>query len=232
MHLEPPLLRKAVEFGVSSPTKKKPPLKLMGVLEHPQHPPGSAPAVKLGSWTALAISQLRPHEPCPLFHYWRCFSIGKCRSVRSACPLFGIRRLCVIREQKMYCVYGNSSWYIHGGPLFGGGPLLGGSFSGGFTVLPSGELAKGLWHALRVSAHYQLWTWTMCYIWSKSYNPYMYLSPFSWNGRIWFQEIGSVADQASWPNLSINGVHAYVLLYHACLHTSQLVSCVPLRHQK
>ena len=27
----------------------------------------------------------------------------------------------------MYCVYGNSGWYIHGGPLFGGGPLLGGS---------------------------------------------------------------------------------------------------------
>ena len=34
----------------------------------------------------------------------------------------------------MYCVYGNSSWYIHGGPLFGGGPLLGGSVIGGSTV--------------------------------------------------------------------------------------------------
>ena len=32
----------------------------------------------------------------------------------------------------MYCVYGNSSWYIHGGPLFGGGPLLGGSVIGGY----------------------------------------------------------------------------------------------------
>ena len=27
----------------------------------------------------------------------------------------------------MYCVYGNSGWYIHGGPLFRGGPVLGGS---------------------------------------------------------------------------------------------------------
>ena len=35
----------------------------------------------------------------------------------------------------MYCVYGNSSWYINGGPLFGGGPLLGGSVIGGSTVL-------------------------------------------------------------------------------------------------
>ena len=34
----------------------------------------------------------------------------------------------------MYCVYGNCSWYIHGGPLFGGGPLLGGSVIGGSTV--------------------------------------------------------------------------------------------------
>ena len=35
----------------------------------------------------------------------------------------------------MYCVYGNSGWYIHGG-AFGGGPLLGGSVIGGSTVLP------------------------------------------------------------------------------------------------
>ena len=34
----------------------------------------------------------------------------------------------------MYCVYGKSSWYIHGGLLFGGGPLLGGSVIGGSTV--------------------------------------------------------------------------------------------------
>ena len=34
----------------------------------------------------------------------------------------------------MYCFYGNSSWYIHGGPLFEGGPLLGGSVIGGSTV--------------------------------------------------------------------------------------------------
>ena len=35
----------------------------------------------------------------------------------------------------MYCVYGNSGWYIHGGPLFGGGPLLGGSVIRGSTVI-------------------------------------------------------------------------------------------------
>ena len=34
----------------------------------------------------------------------------------------------------MYCVYRNSGWYIHGGLLFGGGPLLGGSVIGGSTV--------------------------------------------------------------------------------------------------
>ena len=34
----------------------------------------------------------------------------------------------------MYFVYGNSSWYIHGGPLYGGGSLLGGSIIGGSTV--------------------------------------------------------------------------------------------------
>ena len=35
----------------------------------------------------------------------------------------------------MYCVYGNISWYIHGGPLFGKGPLLGESVIGGSIVL-------------------------------------------------------------------------------------------------
>ena len=33
----------------------------------------------------------------------------------------------------MYCVYGNSGRYIHACPLFGGGPLLGGSVIGGST---------------------------------------------------------------------------------------------------
>ena len=47
----------------------------------------------------MAISELRP-----LVRYWRCFSIGKCRSVRSVCPLFGIRRLSAIWEQKMYII--------------------------------------------------------------------------------------------------------------------------------
>ena len=54
--------------------------------------------------------------------------------MHSACPLFGIQRLSAIREQKMYSVYGESNWYIHGGPLYGGGPLLGGSVIGGSTV--------------------------------------------------------------------------------------------------
>ena len=52
---------------------------------------------------------------------------------------FGAQRLSVIRkstirEQKMYCVYGNSGRYIYLGALFGGGPLLGGSVNGGSTV--------------------------------------------------------------------------------------------------
>ena len=34
----------------------------------------------------------------------------------------------------MYCVYRNSGWYIHGGPLFGGSALLGGSVIGGSIV--------------------------------------------------------------------------------------------------
>ena len=42
----------------------------------------------------------------------------------------------------MYCVYGNSSWYINGGPLFGGGPLLGGSVIGGSTVV-QGRMKEG-----------------------------------------------------------------------------------------
>ena len=89
--------------------------------------------VELRSWTPLAISELRPHDPRPLVCCQRCFSIGNFRSVRSACPLFGIRRLSAIREQKMYCVYGNSSWYIYDGPLLGG-LLLRGSVIGGSTV--------------------------------------------------------------------------------------------------
>ena len=43
----------------------------------------------------LAISELRPHEPRPLSVI---FVLGKCRSVRSACPLFRIRRLSTIWE--------------------------------------------------------------------------------------------------------------------------------------
>ena len=34
----------------------------------------------------------------------------------------------------MYCVNGNSSWYINCRPLFGGCPLLGASVIGGSTV--------------------------------------------------------------------------------------------------
>ena len=60
--------------------------------------------------------------------------------MRSVCPLFEIRRLSAIREQKMYCVYGNSG-YIHGGPLFGGGPLLGRFVIRGSTV----QVSKTVW---------------------------------------------------------------------------------------
>ena len=35
----------------------------------------------------------------------------------------------------MYCVKGNSSWYISCRPLFGGCPLLGVSVIGGSTVI-------------------------------------------------------------------------------------------------
>ena len=34
----------------------------------------------------------------------------------------------------MPCIYGNSSWYIDSGPLYRGGPLLGGSIIRGSTV--------------------------------------------------------------------------------------------------
>ena len=52
----------------------------------------------------------------------------------------------------MYCVNGNSSWYINYRPLFGGCPLFGVSVIGGstvFTALFSKSLAKVL--ALRLS---------------------------------------------------------------------------------
>ena len=35
----------------------------------------------------------------------------------------------------MYCIYGNSSWYINGSPLFGADSLLGGSVIIGSTAL-------------------------------------------------------------------------------------------------
>ena len=44
----------------------------------------------------------------------------------------------------MYCVYGNSGWYIHGGPLFGGGPLLGGFVIRGSTVCHAYQLSSFL----------------------------------------------------------------------------------------
>ena len=50
----------------------------------------------------------------------------------------------------MYCVYGNSSWYIHGGLLFGGGPLLGGSVIGGSTVDGDVSHCKGFVYSLCV----------------------------------------------------------------------------------
>ena len=47
----------------------------------------------------------------------------------------------------MYCVYGNSGWYIHGDAFFRGGQLLGGSVIGGSTVLVCTMLAFecGFW---------------------------------------------------------------------------------------
>ena len=57
---------------------------------------------------------------------------------------YSTQRLSVIRNSEavrysgavnQYFVYGNSGWYIHGSPLFGGGPLLGRSVIGGSTVL-------------------------------------------------------------------------------------------------
>ena len=44
----------------------------------------------------------------------------------------------------MYCVYRNSSWYIHGGPLYGGGPLLGGFDIGGPTVFTIFNIELGV----------------------------------------------------------------------------------------
>ena len=46
----------------------------------------------------------------------------------------------------MYCVNGNSSWYINCRPLFGGCPLLGVSVIGGSTVLV--RVAKNLFSRL------------------------------------------------------------------------------------
>ena len=47
-HLDPPLLRGAVKFCVSSPIKECL-IQLRGVLEHPKPPPGSAPATYAGN---------------------------------------------------------------------------------------------------------------------------------------------------------------------------------------
>ena len=52
----------------------------------------------------------------------------------------------------MYCVYGNSSRYIHGGPLFGGGLLLGGSVIGGSTVIHAYNRPPGVEYATRGSS--------------------------------------------------------------------------------
>ena len=43
----------------------------------------------------------------------------------------------------MYCVYGNSSCYIHGGALFVGGPLLGGCVIRGSTAHTHTEHVEG-----------------------------------------------------------------------------------------
>ena len=65
------------------------------------------------SVTKWAISKLRPHEPCPLVHY-HVLLYGKVLFGSAQCLcIFWNLELSTIREQKMYCVYGNSSWYIH-----------------------------------------------------------------------------------------------------------------------
>ena len=50
--------------------------------------------ITIFSWVAdpLALSKLHPHNPHPLVRYWKCFSIGKCCLVCSACLLSRIRR--------------------------------------------------------------------------------------------------------------------------------------------
>ena len=50
----------------------------------------------------------------------------------------------------MYCVYGNSRWYIHGGPLFGGGLLLGESVIGGSTVVDT-TATSGTFELVRIA---------------------------------------------------------------------------------
>ena len=44
----------------------------------------------------------------------------------------------------MYCLYGNSSWYIDCCPLYGRCPLLGVSVIGGSTVLNNYKIYYGL----------------------------------------------------------------------------------------
>ena len=84
---------------------------LLGVAHTlPKRPIANAKRPARGADRRLAISELRPHEPRPLFPLEVLFYWG---------VSFGTTQ---------------RGWYIHGGPLFGGGPLLGGSVIGGSTV--------------------------------------------------------------------------------------------------
>ena len=60
---------------------------------------------------------------------------GKYRLVHADCPLSRIWRSPAIREQLMYCVYGNSGWYINCCPLYDRCLVMGVSINGGSTVL-------------------------------------------------------------------------------------------------
>ena len=75
-----------------------------------QHRSQAWPGRGRESVTPRVPSKLHPHQSRPLVRYRRCKKVS-----------FGTQRLSVvrnsevfaIREQKMYCVYRNSCWYIH-----------------------------------------------------------------------------------------------------------------------
>ena len=84
------------------------------------------------SVTQRAISKLCPHEPHPLVHYWMCFYIGKCCSVRSTWPLSGIRRCQLFGSKKCTACTGvavgiHPQWSVIRRRSAIGGVIIGGS---------------------------------------------------------------------------------------------------------